>query len=110
MRTIGLWFADFADQCSGGMTIFSDDINYLIYVFLTYFFAFGFYHYTYNRLCTAFTDEYSSCFAESFCNALYSCLYIRVSLSSALVLNSDVFEYLWILNIRSSKLGELLLA
>ena len=56
------------------MTVFSDDVNYLRYVFLTNLLAFGFDHYTYNRLSAAFTDEYSSCLAESLCYALYSIL------------------------------------
>ena len=60
------------------MTVFSDDVNYLRYVFLTDLLAFGFDHHTYNRLSAAFTDENSSCFTESLCNALYSSLYIGV--------------------------------
>ena len=59
---------------SDSVTVFLDYINDLIYVFLTDVLAFGFYHNTYNRLSAAFTDEYSSCLAESLCYALYSIL------------------------------------
>ena len=91
------------------MSLLLDNIYYSVNAAAANRFVLCLYHYSYERLCAALTDEYSSAVAKLCCYLVHLCTYIGICLCSSLVLDLYVFKYLWIYNEWSCKLAELLL-